>query len=53
MIEQRYEKRDMEYISTQWADELKAALDRIPEDWMMKPFSNLMQTDKDEVQGKS
>ena len=53
MIEQRYEKRDMEYISTQWADELKAALDRIPEDWMMKPFSNLKQTDKDEVQGKS
>lgn len=51
MIEQRYEKRDMEYISTQWADELKSALDRIPEDWMEKPFSNLKQKQQDEVQG--
>src|ERR1700748_3614 len=29
LVEQRYEKKDLEYISTQWAEELKAALEHI------------------------
>lgn len=49
MIEQRYEKRDMEYISSQWADELKSALERIPDDWMEKQFSNLTQKVDNEI----
>src|ERR1700744_2146176 len=31
LVEKRYEKRDLEYISTQWAEELKTALDNISE----------------------
>jgi len=38
MVEKRYEKRDLENISTQWAEELKAALDNISEDWMDAAF---------------
>ena len=34
IIEKRYDKKDLEYISTQWAEELKAALEHISEDWM-------------------
>src|SRR5471030_614171 len=39
MIEKRYEKRDLEYISTQWAEELKAALEHISEEWMDAAFN--------------
>jgi len=41
IIEKRYEKKDLEYISTQWAEELKAALEHISEDWMDEAFDGL------------
>jgi putative proteasome-type protease len=41
IIEKRYEKKDLEYISTQWAEELKAALEHISEDWMESAFDKL------------
>eukprot|EP01037_Dinobryon_pediforme_P008346 gene8346-8432_t len=41
IIEKRYEKKDLEYISTQWAEELKAALEHISEDWMDAAFDKL------------
>ncbi len=41
IIEKRYEKKDLEYISTQWAEELKAALGHISEDWMDAAFDKL------------
>lgn len=41
IIQQRYEKRDLEYISTQWAEELKLALEHISEDWMDATFNKL------------
>jgi putative proteasome-type protease len=41
IIEKRYEKKDLEYISTQWAEELKAALEHISEDWMEDAFDKL------------
>ena len=41
LVEQRYEKKDLEAISTLWAEELKAALENIPEDWMDVAFNKL------------
>ena len=41
IIEKRYEKKDLEYISTQWAEELKAALEHISEEWMDDAFDKL------------
>ncbi|ASU33709.1 peptidase [Mucilaginibacter xinganensis] len=41
IIEKRYEKKDLEYISTQWAEELKTALENISEDWMDDAFNKL------------
>jgi putative proteasome-type protease len=41
ILEKRYEKKDLEYISTQWAEELKAALEHISEDWMDAAFDKL------------
>ncbi|MDF2433279.1 MAG: putative proteasome-type protease, partial [Mucilaginibacter sp.] len=41
IIEKRYEKKDLEYISAQWAEELKAALEHISEDWMDAAFDKL------------
>lgn len=41
MIEKRYEKKDLEYISAQWAEELKTALENISEDWMDDTFRKL------------
>lgn len=41
MVEKRYEKRDLEYISAQWAEELKTALDNISENWMDDIFGEL------------
>jgi putative proteasome-type protease len=34
MIEHRFEKKDMEKISSTWDAQLKKALDSVPEDWM-------------------
>ncbi|MEO5998607.1 MAG: hypothetical protein ABIN89_17730 [Chitinophagaceae bacterium] len=39
MIEHRYEKSDLENISIQWAEELKTALQNIPEDWLNLAFN--------------
>lgn len=44
ITEYRYEKKDLEHISAQWANELKAALHRIPEDWMETAFEKLNAT---------
>jgi putative proteasome-type protease len=41
IVEKRYEKKDLEYISTQWAEELKTALENISEDWMEAAFDKL------------
>ncbi len=41
LSEERYEKKDLEYISTQWAEELKTALQNVGEDWMDSAFSHL------------
>jgi putative proteasome-type protease len=41
IIQQRYEKKDLEYISAQWAEELKLALEHISEDWMDTTFNKL------------
>ncbi|WP_207427559.1 peptidase [Pedobacter sp. SYSU D00535] len=41
MVEHRYEKNDLENVSCLWAKELKAALQRIPEDWMETVFKKL------------
>jgi putative proteasome-type protease len=41
MTEQRYEQKDLENISTQWAEELKHALENISEDWMETAFEKL------------
>ncbi|GAA4341881.1 proteasome-type protease [Mucilaginibacter gynuensis] len=43
IIEQRYEKKDLENISTEWAEQLKNALDNISEDWMDAAFNKLPQ----------
>jgi putative proteasome-type protease len=40
IIEHRFEKKDMEKISSSWDSELKRALDNIPEDWMNVVFDN-------------
>jgi putative proteasome-type protease len=44
IVEQRYEKKDLEYISAEWAEELKNALDHISEDWMEVAFDKLKET---------
>lgn len=44
IVEQRYEKKDLEYISTQWAEELKLALEHISEDWMDATFNKVEET---------
>ena len=41
MAAQTYEKQDLENISEQWAEELKAALGRIPNEWMQSVFNKL------------
>ena len=38
MIEHRFEKKDMEQISSSWDSQLKKALDAIPENWMNVVF---------------
>jgi putative proteasome-type protease len=41
LTEQRYEQKDLQNISNQWAEELKKALEDIPDDWMETAFSKL------------
>lgn len=41
IAEHRYEKKDLEDISSQWAEELKNALNNIPEEWMNATFNKL------------
>jgi putative proteasome-type protease len=41
MVEQRYEEHDLQAISKQWAEELKAALEHIPDEWMDVAFNKL------------
>lgn len=41
MVEQRYDKKRMESISEQWAEELKTALNRIPDGWMDDAFNKI------------
>ena len=44
VVEHRYEKKDLETISGLWAQELKAALEHIPEDWMEVSLNKLPPT---------
>ena len=41
MVENRYEKKDLEEVSELWAEKLKTALNDIPESWMDKTFDKL------------
>src|SRR5450432_507352 len=41
LAEHRYEKNDLENISAQWDEELKNALQKIPEEWMDVTFNKL------------
>ncbi len=43
LAEHRYEKKDLEEVSAQWAEELKVALENISEDWMDATFNKLPQ----------
>jgi len=46
MIEQHYEKEDLQRVSAQWDKELKAALKGISNQWMDAAFNKLGKTDK-------
>jgi len=41
MVEHRYTKKDLEVISEAWDEELKTALQQIPDDWMQAAFGKL------------
>jgi putative proteasome-type protease len=41
LAEHRYEQKDLENVSGQWAEELKKALQNIPEEWMNATFNKL------------
>lgn len=41
IAEHRYEQKDLENVSAQWAEELKMALQNLPEDWMNATFDKL------------
>lgn len=41
IVEQRYEKKDLENISTQWAEQLKSALEHVSDEWMDATFNKL------------
>lgn len=49
MAEHRYTKKDLETISEQWADELKIALNRIPDEWMDAAFSEINSNNDDKL----
>ena len=46
IAEHRYEKRDLEEVSSQWAEELKSALQNLPEEWMDDIFNKLSRNKK-------
>jgi putative proteasome-type protease len=46
IVEQHYEKEDMESVSAQWDKELKAALKNISNQWMDTAFSKLSRNTK-------
>jgi putative proteasome-type protease len=41
IIEQRYEKKDLENISIEWAEQLKSALEHVSDEWMDTIFNKL------------
>ena len=41
IVEHRFEKKDLEQVSAQWAEELKSALQKLPEEWMEAITSKL------------
>src|SRR6201992_120542 len=41
IVQQRYEKKDLEDISTQWAEQLKSALEHVSDEWMDATFDKL------------
>jgi putative proteasome-type protease len=41
IAEHRYDKKDLESVSAKWAEELKMALQNLPEDWMDVTFNKL------------
>ena len=41
MVEHRYDKKDLESISEGWAEELKKALNNLPNEWMDAVFSKI------------
>jgi putative proteasome-type protease len=41
IVEQRYEKKDLESISNQWAEQLKSALEHVSDEWMDATFNKL------------
>ena len=41
IAEHRYDKKDLENVSAQWAEELKRALQNLPEEWMDVTFNKL------------
>ena len=41
MVEQRYEKEDLEPVSSQWATALRTTLQQLPEEWMEATLSRL------------
>lgn len=49
MVEHRYEQKDLQQISNQWAEELKNALVNMPEDWMESVFNKLPVKNFDKV----
>ncbi len=48
LAEHRYEKKDLEPISSQWASALKNTLDQLPEAWMEATFSRLPPQQEDQ-----
>lgn len=49
MVEHRYNKKDLESISDQWAEELKIALNNISGDWMDIAFNKIGGPDEDKL----
>ncbi|MFD2871059.1 peptidase [Mucilaginibacter ximonensis] len=41
IVQQRYEKKDLESVSIQWAEQLKSALENVSEDWVNTAFDKL------------
>ncbi|RYZ97601.1 MAG: peptidase, partial [Sphingobacteriaceae bacterium] len=53
IVDTRYEKKDMEHVSSQWAEELKNALENIKEDWMDAAFEKVPEiVDLPEIKSK-